>query len=71
MSDYDARRERIDSKKIAQNQREMFKRCHCGKLRVNHLNRAEAKKCERLAETQPLVRRMTDEEIQDMEPSKI
>lgn len=71
--DYDARREKIEHRKISQGQKDLARKCHCGLIRAHH-TAVQANKCKKEESSTPTETRvsvMTDRQIQDSRQMKI
>ena len=62
--------EYIPQKRLHTGAKRLVSRCHCGKIRANHTI-SEAKLCLKNAETKTVVKQFTEQDIQNMQPSKI
>jgi hypothetical protein len=58
----------IERRKMLRGMKDLSSTCHCGKLRVNHTI-PEANRCKK--ETGTMVKRMTKNDIDNMQPRKI
>lgn len=69
MADYDDRREKIEHKKIAQGQKDLSRKCHCGLIRAHH-TAVQANKCKKEQNTETVVTQMSERQINEAEFSK-
>jgi hypothetical protein len=70
-SDYDSRREKIQHRKIAQGQKDLSRKCHCGLIRAHH-TAVQANRCKKAQQGEStIVSQMTDRDISRAEFLKI
>jgi len=60
----------IQHKKIAQGQKDLSRKCHCGLIRAHH-TAVQANKCKKDKESNTVVTQMSEKDIQRAEISKI
>ena len=69
-SDYDDRREKIEHRRIAQGQKDLARKCHCGLVRAHH-TAVQANACRKTEGKHTMGRIMTDRDIQKARLSKV
>ena len=62
--------EEIERRKMIKGMKSLNKRCHCGKMKVNHTV-SEANTCKKATQTSTVVTQMTEKETYDAEFRKI
>lgn len=70
MTDHEERLDVIRHKKIAQGQKDLGRKCHCGIIRAHH-TAVQANTCKKTEGEHTMVKRMTPQQIQDMRQMKI
>ena len=61
--------EAIERRKMIRGMKDLNKRCHCGRMKVNHTT-LEANHCKKERQTETVGTIMNDRQIHDMEPRK-
>ena len=70
MSDYADRQQKIAHKKIAQGQKDLGRKCHCGLIRAHH-TAVQANTCKKLDGKDTMGSIMTEQQINEGDFAKI